>query len=222
MVDQGPPVDAQCPSWAASLGYMGVAAAVCLSNWGSAVSTERDIIVHDLERSTIDENRKGEASKYEVTIIFNLRRDIRIKIILLWIIGFLGLLGAQICKRWAVRFVVYFLFYFILRRLHEDEKMRRWEEEDENEDEDGKKKYTLTWCNIYYLFPFDFFFVQLQIGTWKSGQSIIYTGIRHPSSIMKNVIPIVMAGGTCFVPFVLFFISLNETTKSIILTYIHI
>ena len=30
---------AQCPSWAASLGYMGVAAAVCLSNWGSAVST---------------------------------------------------------------------------------------------------------------------------------------------------------------------------------------
>ena len=35
----------------------------------------------------------------------------------------------------------------------------------------------------------------LQIGTWKSGQSIIYTGIRHPSSIMKNVIPIVMAGG---------------------------
>merc|ERR1712203_625564 len=68
MVDQGPPVDAQCPSWAASLGYMGVAVAVCLSNWGSA------------------------------------------------------------------------------------------------------------------------------IGTWKAGQSIIYTGIRHPSSIMKNVIPIVMAG----------------------------
>jgi hypothetical protein len=27
----------QCPSWAAALGYMGVAAAVCLSNWGSAV-----------------------------------------------------------------------------------------------------------------------------------------------------------------------------------------
>merc|ERR1712161_168661 len=32
------------------------------------------------------------------------------------------------------------------------------------------------------------------IGTWKAGQSIIYTGIKHPSSIMKNVIPIVMAG----------------------------
>jgi len=32
------------------------------------------------------------------------------------------------------------------------------------------------------------------IGTWKAGQSIIYTGIRHPSSVMKNVIPIVMAG----------------------------
>jgi hypothetical protein len=27
----------QCPSWAAALGYMGVASAVCLSNWGSAV-----------------------------------------------------------------------------------------------------------------------------------------------------------------------------------------
>jgi len=36
----------------------------------------------------------------------------------------------------------------------------------------------------------------IQIGTWKAGQSIIYTGIRHPSSVMKNVIPIVMAGGT--------------------------
>jgi hypothetical protein len=32
------PVDSQCPSWASALGYMGVAAAVCLSNWGSAVS----------------------------------------------------------------------------------------------------------------------------------------------------------------------------------------
>lgn len=28
---------AQCPSYAAALGYAGVAAAVCLSNWGSAV-----------------------------------------------------------------------------------------------------------------------------------------------------------------------------------------
>mmetsp|Transcript_32623 Transcript_32623/g.79129 ORF Transcript_32623/g.79129 Transcript_32623/m.79129 type:complete len:115 (+) Transcript_32623:92-436(+) len=69
MVDQGLPIDAQCPSSAALLGYGGVAAAVCLSNWGSAM------------------------------------------------------------------------------------------------------------------------------GTWKAGQSVIYTGIRHPSSVMKNVIPIVMAGG---------------------------
>lgn len=38
MEDEGTPVDAQCPSWAAALGYMGVAAAVCLSNTGSAVS----------------------------------------------------------------------------------------------------------------------------------------------------------------------------------------
>ena len=30
----------QCPSWAAVLGYTGVAAAVCLSNFGSAVSPE--------------------------------------------------------------------------------------------------------------------------------------------------------------------------------------
>lgn len=35
---------------------------------------------------------------------------------------------------------------------------------------------------------------QQQIGTWKSGISIVHTGIRHPSSVMKNVIPIVMAG----------------------------
>jgi hypothetical protein len=30
-------VVAQCPSYAAALGYIGVAAAVCLSNWGAAV-----------------------------------------------------------------------------------------------------------------------------------------------------------------------------------------
>ena len=29
-----------CPSWALSLGYMGVAAGAVLSNWGSAVSCE--------------------------------------------------------------------------------------------------------------------------------------------------------------------------------------
>jgi V-type H+-transporting ATPase proteolipid subunit len=32
------------------------------------------------------------------------------------------------------------------------------------------------------------------MGTWKAGMSIVHTGIRHPSSVMKNVIPIVMAG----------------------------
>lgn len=31
-------------------------------------------------------------------------------------------------------------------------------------------------------------------GTWKAGVSLINTGIRHPSSVMKNVIPVVMAG----------------------------
>lgn len=31
-------------------------------------------------------------------------------------------------------------------------------------------------------------------GTWKSGVSLVHTGIRHPGSVMKNVIPIVMAG----------------------------
>jgi negative regulator of sigma E activity len=63
MVDQGPPVDAQCPSWAASLGYMGVAAAVCLSNWGSAVSIKR----HNpstILRFTIDE--KIERGRQEI------------------------------------------------------------------------------------------------------------------------------------------------------------
>ena len=44
MVDQGPPVDAQCPSYAVALGYMGVASAVCLSNWGSAVSMKTSVI----------------------------------------------------------------------------------------------------------------------------------------------------------------------------------
>lgn len=33
-----------------------------------------------------------------------------------------------------------------------------------------------------------------QWGTWKSGVSLLNTGIRHPGSVMKNVIPIVMAG----------------------------
>jgi len=32
-------------------------------------------------------------------------------------------------------------------------------------------------------------------GTWKAGVSLVNTGIRHPGSVMKNVIPIVMAGG---------------------------
>lgn len=54
MVDQGPGVEAQCPSWAASLGYMGVAAAVCLSNWGSAVSNKRHR-PFTIFRFTIDE-----------------------------------------------------------------------------------------------------------------------------------------------------------------------
>jgi len=31
-------------------------------------------------------------------------------------------------------------------------------------------------------------------GTWKSGISLLHTGIRHPGSVMKNVIPVVMAG----------------------------
>jgi hypothetical protein len=30
-----------CPSWALSLGYMGVAAGAVLSNWGSAVSSDQ-------------------------------------------------------------------------------------------------------------------------------------------------------------------------------------
>lgn len=33
-----------------------------------------------------------------------------------------------------------------------------------------------------------------QWGTWKAGVSLLNTGIRHPGSVMKNVIPIVMAG----------------------------
>ena len=37
MLQEGAAMDSQCPSWAPVLGYMGVAAAVGLSNWGSAV-----------------------------------------------------------------------------------------------------------------------------------------------------------------------------------------
>lgn len=31
-------------------------------------------------------------------------------------------------------------------------------------------------------------------GTWKSGTAVLHTGVRHPTSVMKNIIPIVMAG----------------------------
>ena len=37
MADEAQMTDALCPSWATGVGYMGVAAAVVLSNWGSAV-----------------------------------------------------------------------------------------------------------------------------------------------------------------------------------------
>ena len=39
-----------CPSWALSLGYMGVAAGACLSNWGSAVSYFFNLIAELLGR----------------------------------------------------------------------------------------------------------------------------------------------------------------------------
>lgn len=35
-------IQALCPSWALSVGYLGVASAAVLSNWGSAVSIEKD------------------------------------------------------------------------------------------------------------------------------------------------------------------------------------
>lgn len=41
MADEAQITDALCPSWATGVGYMGVAAAVVLSNWGSAVSSHR-------------------------------------------------------------------------------------------------------------------------------------------------------------------------------------
>lgn len=102
MVDQSPALEVtQCPSWAAALGYMGVAAAVCLSNWGSAVRNQRLLI---------------------------------------------------------------FVSYFQLHRS----------------------------SNAYRTAHLDH--SPTQMGTWKAGISIVHTGIRHPSSVMKNVIPIVMAG----------------------------
>ena len=63
---------------------------------------------------------------------------------------------------------------------------------------ENRKIYVLTVC-VFVSYSNSLFCYSCceieQIGTWKAGQSIIYTGIRHPSSIMKNVIPIVMAGG---------------------------
>jgi hypothetical protein len=40
-MDEAPGHVSLCPSWATGVGYMGVAAAVVLSNWGSAVSSPR-------------------------------------------------------------------------------------------------------------------------------------------------------------------------------------
>ena len=112
MVDQGPAMDSQCPSWAASLGYMGVAAAVCLSNCGSAVRPSRAM---------------GECGSTSLCWLHSV---------------------AHCCRDLLL------LLLLLLFRL---------------------------------LLP--------QMGTWKAGTSVINTGIRHPSSVMKNVIPIVMAGG---------------------------
>ena len=65
MVDQGPPMDAQCPSWAACLGYMGVAAAVCFSNFGSAVSNL------DTEKWETKRSRFFERSKLSRLVFFS-------------------------------------------------------------------------------------------------------------------------------------------------------
>jgi hypothetical protein len=46
MNDDENAADALCPSWASSLGYGGVAAAVVLSNWGSAVRFESGVRSH--------------------------------------------------------------------------------------------------------------------------------------------------------------------------------
>jgi hypothetical protein len=54
------------------------------------------------------------------------------------------------------------------------------------------RNHTYIYCSQTILFSFE------QWGTWKSGVSLVNTGIRHPNSVMKNVIPIVMAGGESF------------------------
>ena len=82
MVDLGPAVDAQCPSYAVALGYAGVAAAVCLSNWGSAVSSRsrKDFrfvystvaIHHFHDRSKIEEEVR---EKYSVMSILQRGRE---------------------------------------------------------------------------------------------------------------------------------------------------
>lgn len=58
----------QCPSSAAVLGYTGVAAAVCLSNWGSAVSSSSSHQCNHLSQRSVVGERCGQK-----VICFSLR-----------------------------------------------------------------------------------------------------------------------------------------------------
>jgi hypothetical protein len=57
------------------------------------------------------------------------------------------------------------------------------------------RKDSRAFCGLSHHLTHALFSLLLQWGTWKSGVSLVHTGIRHPKSIMKNVIPVVMAGG---------------------------
>jgi V-type H+-transporting ATPase proteolipid subunit len=56
------------------------------------------------------------------------------------------------------------------------------------------RKDSRAFCGLSHHLTHALFSLLLQWGTWKSGVSLVHTGIRHPKSIMKNVIPVVMAG----------------------------
>ena len=66
----------------------------------------------------------------------------------------------------------------------------------------NKHTYTMRFPysnNLLILIQFSYIlsFV-VQWGTWRAGVSVLHSGIRHPDSVMKNIIPIVMAGGMSY------------------------
>jgi ATP synthase proteolipid subunit len=140
VADEMPLTAALCPSWATGIGYLGVAAAVVLSNWGSAVRN---------------------------MLIFNGNCYFNYPNVCNEFLTFLMCLFNAITSNTIFHILTNFLFGFEIGYACMD--------------------HYLCWHLHYSEY-------NVQWGTWKSGVSLVHTGIRHPKSVMKNVIPIVMAG----------------------------